>query len=460
MESIDLKPLFENAKIKYKLCPLHVSKNSILNTRRIFSFSLFITKDIQDIRRRMLKNEVISDTDKKKYQSWFDKYMNSQVLKFKELLDNPNWKDFGIVWFLEGTIKELFPDELKEVMNIFKPYTGRIVLFRYVCTDVPNPFYGSVIRYIPLTTGGFDIILFRDAHDTMPNTKNNYDRDWLNTWLKTDKTFWLYQSIIYNPEHARGDRVPYAAAWGAQDREREKRPILSPQTWNEYFGNPSRDIQRGDYGIDERIFADLINNHTEFIDESYIVGITWILYLFVPYANPRTFERVYNNQTNKWFLCKEQRGHSVYIYTYFTEVRCVIYYIAEIYAQGLDTPIGTLWDYIDWLQANLAEISKENQLLFKLINMAPSKAHLWEFLFDVSSLVNETTTLENAIIWFGVGDFDYRNMCNIIPKYFRGGEFNYDKYIDLPGDHIPLPETRIILPPAHPLSIRESRSAN
>ncbi|KKM88292.1 hypothetical protein LCGC14_1260200 [marine sediment metagenome] len=88
--------------------------------------------------------------------------------------------------------------------------------------------------------------------------------------------------------------------------------------------------------------------------------------------------------------------------------------------------------------------------------MVPSKAHLWEFLFDVRYVINDSTTLEDAIIWFGV-DFDYRNMCKIIPKYFRGGQFNYDKYIDMPEHypdgrivHTSLPETSIKLPKTHP----------
>ena len=265
--------------------------------------------------------------------------------------------------------------------------------------------------------------------------------------------------INYSPIHGNGEKVPFAATWGARAEKvnREWAPIMDIKIWNKYFGNPKIDpgvylpdfnsdkmverLAQSQYGIDERIFSQLVYE-TDFLEHSYIIGMTWLVFLFYPEANPRQFTR-YTDKGGVVYCTPHSGMHSARIHTYFPEVRCIIYYIAETYGSGWDTKLVDLFKIINKLQSNQG-FGKKDKLLESLINMVPSAEHIWGFLFDTNIVKPyDGMTLKEAIEVFGTSPLNYKNMCSIVSSYFKGGELNYDRYIYDPDYKDIQPQQRI-----------------
>ena len=472
MIEINVHELLEKAS-KYTLCQNFQPVASILNVRKVFSFTLFLARPPTGI-----QSGVVGDPKPQTIRAWVQKYFLTQRNKFIQLLNDPHWSDFGIIWFLDAKLlrsKMKFDNKntIKTIIdNIIKDYPGRIAVLGYDCSNVSDSvWYGSIVRFAPLAIGELDVVIFRDAHSTIPNPHNRYDRNWYETWynLKGDefKKYWLYQMITYNPIHAGGEKVPFAATWGARATHENGSPlpIMKPKLWNKYFGDPSRDpgvyypdfdtgkeierIAPEEYGIDERIFSQMIYE-TDFLSNSYIIGITWFLFLFNPETNPRQFKRYVDN--SEIIYCALHTGmHSIALHTYPSEARCVIYYIAETFGDGWDTTLIDLFKIIGNLQAR-RPADKRDRLIYNLVGMLPSFEHLWEFLFD-TSIVNPYSgiTLSETIQKFGMSHLNYKNMCNVIGSYFRGGEINYDRYIHDPEyKDISPPQYNIKVPSGYP----------
>lgn len=430
----------------------------ILNTRRIFSFSLF-------------KSDHSSNTGTSgqlgNSSAWAEKYALTQYNGFQELLSNPMWADFGIVWFLHDTLmsdSNIQADGMTVAdmaMNIFNKFKNRVAIYVYNCDEITqSPWFGTLVRYIPLITGGFEVVLFRDAHSSLPNKNTPYDRQWFDTWMSLSgdefKQYWFYQMITYNPAHAGYNKVPFAGAWGARAASDDKNydyPIISLELWNDYFFNPQQDwpVMVTDFdtkeqnvwlpavnsrGIDERILFK-ISQDTDFMDNAYIVGITWVVYLFKPEINPRDFSIYYDKKIgtvgDSVFCLKKNSIQAASAYTYFPEARCILVYIAEIYGDGWQTRICDLWDIIEKLQTMQCS-SRESLLLKQLAMLVPSKMHIWEQLFNVcaskSWCIQITNTLEEVINANGGNSLNYKNMCNLVGDYLRGGKLNYDQMIN------------------------------
>lgn len=353
MVELNILDLLENAS-EYSLCEKFIPIAPIINTRKVFSFTLFLARPTS------VFNDTLSSGLEKPHtlREWIRKYIVTQQQKFAQLLNDPNWSDFGIIWFIDAKLvrSRMKLDDsgqtIKQLVNkMTEEYPGRLAVLGFDCSNITDTvWYGSIVRFVPLVTGEFDVVIFRDAHSTIPNPNNKYDRNWYETWYNLSgdefKKYWLYQMITYNPAHAKGEKVPFAATWSARaelTKDGELLPIMSPELWNGYFGDPDKDpgvyfpdfdtnqdveqLAPGQYGIDERIFSQLIYE-TEFLENSYIVGMTWLAFLFNSEANPRQFSQ-YSDEGNIIYCAPRSGLHSIRVHTYLTEARCVIYYIAE-----------------------------------------------------------------------------------------------------------------------------------
>jgi len=281
----------------------------------------------------------------------------------------------------------------------------------------------------------------------MPHNKNQYDSTWRDTWItKSNKQIWLYQGIFYNPPHTTGEKAPFAGAW-AMRRKSRTNSILSLKEWTRYFGRPLKDlnnIQRkpGGYGIDERMLLNFFQSK-KFEKNTFIVGITWILYLFNSQINPRDFTRMPDVQRNKVILIKEHDMINT-LYTYLSEIRCILLYIMSTSGHGKTITIRQLWDLVNnWKIKLLHETNTQDldsvmisKVFYKLLALIPEKRYLWDVLFEGQN--DEDTPVMSILTSFGL-NVNYDNMCDIIPKYFSGGKFNYDDYITLDFGKIPLP---------------------
>ena len=147
---------------------------------------------------------------------------------------------------------------------------------------------GSIVRFMVLQDPFFDIVLFRDAHSTMPNRNYTYDREWFDTWILSNKKFWLYSGAFYNPPHVFGLKSGFAAAWGV--RKINNNSIFSLGEYNKYFNFDKIDEDKfygmTNYGVDERIMYRFYNDD-KIISNSYIVGIVHLIYLIIGQNNPR-----------------------------------------------------------------------------------------------------------------------------------------------------------------------------
>lgn len=155
---------------------------------------------------------------------------------------------------------------------------------------------GSVIRFTALQDPSFECVLLRDAHSTMPNRNFQFDRKWYETWrYKTNKRIWAYHGAFYNPQHGDGQKISFAATWGACKRHGANK-IFSNEDYANAFGISDvgeNYYNRTGYGIDERLMFRLTTMQV-WLDSTYFVGMTHLLYLIIGQINPRGY-RIFNN---------------------------------------------------------------------------------------------------------------------------------------------------------------------
>ncbi len=162
---------------------------------------------------------------------------------------------------------------------------------------------GSIARFFVLQDPYFDVVLYRDAHSTLPNRNYTYDREWYDTWIsKTDKKFWTYHGVFYNPPHFAGLKSNFAATWGVRKMLGKETTIFNKETYNHVFGFRKIDedlfYNKTSYGVDERLIYRLVK-HPEFVDKTYLVGITWSIYLITGQENPRKYKILENYGTGE-----------------------------------------------------------------------------------------------------------------------------------------------------------------
>jgi hypothetical protein len=153
-------------------------------------------------------------------------------------------------------------------------------------------YIGSFVRYFVLQDPLFEVVLFRDAHSTLPNRNYKYDREWYDTWITTDKRFWIYHGIFYNPEHFYNLKSGFAATWGAR-RPTTLNSILTNEEYGHIFGYNKTDLEllyeQSTYGVDERLLYRMYKEPF-FMKQSYLVGVTHLLYLWIGQENPRKYK--------------------------------------------------------------------------------------------------------------------------------------------------------------------------
>lgn len=154
-------------------------------------------------------------------------------------------------------------------------------------------FIGTVARYYVLQDPEFEVVLFRDAHSTLPNRNYKYDRSWYETWINAaNKRFWIYHGAFYNPVHFNNVKSGFAATWGA--RKPDGFPsILKVEEYSEIFGHTNIDptlfYEAPTYGIDERLLYRMYKD-PKYMKHAYLVGFTHFMYLWKGQENPRMYK--------------------------------------------------------------------------------------------------------------------------------------------------------------------------
>ena len=498
-------------------CSITQTVNS--NYRQVFSFSLFITKNIMA--------EFVSDLKNNRSPSlnvinWYIKYPLTQLQSFIRLFDNPNWQDYGIIHFLSSDLADLPIISRDSYQNVyyynygtsfstmFRTEIEKINRYKYsqYLYDCPNFYdkietevvsvseqkikvrkvtsfyFGSLVRFLPLVLEGIDVVLFRDAHSTMPNSSNNYDRQWHDTWLNnTDKRFWMYTSPWYNPPHADGEHVPFVATWGARTINKTEKSIFSDLVWANTFGYLDRIdnanwYKQEKYGIDERMFHYLFQYYKQynktFQMDCYFVGMTWIGYLFINPSNTNEYIRYENPndpQKDKKPIVKD--GNHVYLVptshgwgtqSIYSEIKCVLLFLLKQLAKEEHKPIeqitiDTFWKYVEQLQSLKLKDSVSNTFFNNSIELCPSRYHLWEYLFETNFETSDPLIpyVERFSRQLGYSKtFDISHSCDIVQKYFIGDVFDPSifRYKHDEDTNMDIPDN-IIVPVNHPIYKRE-----
>jgi len=323
---------------------------------------------------------------------------------------------------------------------------------------------GSIIRFLPMQDSRFDIIIFRDAHSTLPNRNYKYDRGWFNTWLtKTDKRFWVYHGPFYNPPHAAGLKTAFAATWGVRKVSNQS-VIMTPEEYSEYFGysevEEDKFFEKTSYGIDERIFLRAIQTHPTMISqESYLVGMIHFLYLFIGQANPRRYQMFKDKNINdlpnigelltqdpmKDFN-KDPSGTNPVMcrpfemvmgdYSMFEDVRCTVKYSIEELAriQNKQTDQITFEEFYSIVDKSISNYKMgERSLENRLLHMIPPRWNVWSFLYMDADGTNgylDPIPVVQYLKTMGGWAFpiSWENACDINAKYYTGNAFNFDDY--------------------------------
>lgn len=447
------------------------------NLSKIFSFSLFYPT-----------------SSRKNPLAWFNKYPKNQVDKIiNNIVNHPNWSDFGVYIFLETSSLEKYEGIIESYRHYLQNYKERINLYTYSQVERKDvnkfsEYTGTIVRFFPMIKSDLwshklTMVLVRDAHTTMPNPKNSFDREWVDAWENSDKKLMIYHMPNYNPSHAAFRPSILAAAWGCRRLPGETE-ILYESIWNQIMDNflVLNGYNMG-YGIDERLLSLFMLENSKLAGKCYFIGVIYVLWLFVHKYNLTLFKNIITGgiegsnlnyqqdiEAHKKLSHLDSRLHvenSDVIHrmpmdvvsgeTYFQEVGCIVRYYNEtiITKTGREPTVSDLFKYIED-----EKIRNEDEFKTKLFNMVPSRWHLWTELFDgISDLT--TITLgqylqTTAQIYNKVSPqhrIDFRNQCNIISKYYRGDDFFFTKYqyqkIDDSGnwsESIPLPPDNNYLP--------------
>lgn len=247
----------------------------------------------------------------------------------------------------------------------------------YECLDMDDAFRGSVVRFFALLDNEYEVVMFRDAHATLPRD-NQYDKKWTSTWLeKTDRRFFMYTAPWYNPAHSNGNHVPFAASWGARNVRFPTGGCISKTEWISSFGLFDSLKDRG-YGIDERLLHKVIQEFQSddalfpsFEENTFFVGMTWLVYLFYNPPYPQDFIR--GSGSEQYFHL--EKTHAKSMNTYYGGIRCSMIDAITDCAISLhkDPEKITCDEYFKFIE----DRQKTNRSYRRL----PSRWHIWEYLF-------------------------------------------------------------------------------
>ena len=213
---------------------------------------------------------------------------------FKNFL---NFKEYGTVrdYFIYRLNTDL-PENQKHRYGLYEyslpANLTKQIFIRGVPYNYSTGLLGSIFRFFALQDQRFEIVLFRDAHSTLPNRNYIYDRGWFDTWLTQNKKYWIYHGAFYNPPHFSGVKSGFAAAWGCR-RSDDSLSIFTPIKYGEIFGFTNEDdelfYKQTTYGVDERLLYRLYKD-PNLVPNSYLVGIAHFIYLIKGQENPRNYK--------------------------------------------------------------------------------------------------------------------------------------------------------------------------
>ena len=449
------------------------------NYEFVFSFSLFATQKVLDLWNAInLNSSLLADpANQNIIKDWFKKYFLGQIENFKFALNI--FKGHSILHFLDSNIINL--PSLTINNNVVGIDTGKTVgqylidyankeqipyrLYSYSCPSFSkvDPYYGTVVRFIALRFSYIKSILFRDAHSTTPNA-NQIDYDWLRHWYySTNKKFMMYTAPWYNPSHASGDHVPFAATWAAKNINFPNDGCLTESEWNSSFGllkqyDNTNFISKSNYGVDERLFGSIFLKPPFLEKDFYFVGITWLFYIF--YNPPHTdsfyrYDPADEAKNNIMFFGKEvylrkETKHYSSILSYFGTIKCQAYDVLQDCALFLNklvnqVTIDEFFNAIEKLQRN-----NPNGTYARL----PSKYHIWEYLFKTDgfdqnkSLLNYVENMAKGLLENHPSE-NLEKICDNSMFTFIGDSFQPDKNI-YENTNLQI----INLPNGHPLKNR------
>lgn len=475
-------------------CSIIDSSPTINNPKNAFSFSLFVSDKNVHAEIAYECSKGVSNVIKPNITNWYNRYGGIQYSKMKQLFMDNNWKEYGVIHFLSletaflpWVENGIYTNKTlsQHYLELNSQFPGRYKQYIYTCpnfqthtnitywnhnlrqeknTTITTPYFGTIVRFLPLIMQGVDIILFRDAHTTMPNPYNNIDKKWCEYWLTTDRKFLMYHAPYYNPYHAYGEHVPFAATWGA--KRKNANTILTRKEWNLTFGDITHIdnknwYYRDSYGIDERMFykslmqyIDSTNGKT-FIENTYLIGITHLFYLFLNPSFPQDFSRFYENNSfintapanlNK-SLAETINVYNNSVYTrnvkhwwvgrsMYNDIRCTLLSILKDYSDThsiniFDISCKDFFNYIERIQSdvNTNTSNVERQMLYQL----PSKYHIWEYIFDYDTHIIDKAILpylEEVSVGFEKESrgkpimWDILNSCKLTTRMFIDDEFN------------------------------------
>ena len=235
----------------------------------------------------------ITDAGRRESQNYMDAN-NANPDHFTHFL---NSKGYGTIrdYFIYRLNTDL-PDNQKHRYGLYEyslpPHLTKEININGVMHNYSTGLLGSIVRFFALQDPRFEIVLFRDAHSTLPNRNYIYDRGWFDTWLTQNKKYWIYHGAFYNPPHFSGVKSGFAAAWGCR-RSYDSDTIFTPTKYGEIFGFTNEDAdlfyKQTTYGVDERLLYRLYKDRN-LVRDSYLVGIVHFLYLFKGQENPRNYK--------------------------------------------------------------------------------------------------------------------------------------------------------------------------
>ena len=419
----------------YKVTEVWINENM---PAKIFSFSLFLAPGASFEKA-----------------AWRSKYFYGQLDALSNLLDSDIWEDYGVyhlieeslynkIWTLmsNGNIRPSDAVNTKYTKLLIKLMSSdryQSAIYSLKDPDL-TPFYGTVIRYIPLIIPRYEVVHFRDAHSTMPNhddvktsvhtsygshvANRSYsmlDRTWTDRFEVSGMYFMFYHFKGYQPVHAGGSPRLLAGAWGARNAGPDGiSAILSKKDFLHILGNGT--LAKSDkyanknnkairmpngYGVDEQILQ-------AFYDESDLrpysahIGIVWLLYLFFPMLNisssnvapAYTPTHITGPGGNvELQFCYSNGGNMMITDNYYTQQRCVL--VSLIKASGMDITMITLRELID-IMGNargatmggtfLSPQTKYTKVVYdQMISSIPDAGHLWDTLFANNNIDRSLT---------------------------------------------------------------------
>lgn len=380
----------------------------------------------------------ISDEKTKKHveilKNWLNKYFYLQLEKIEDFLyswqysSDEAWKNYNVIHLIDDFIWELqaFDNKMNPVGKTFGELylENTLQLKGYIPIAVKSKnsniyknvdqieksrfvdYFGSLIRFCPFVWDFLDEVHIRDAHSTMPNTKNNLDYDWLKKWKTTDKKFMMYTAQSYNPSHAANVKVPYAAIWGA--RKLQDNECISFDIWEKYIEYKGEKDNHSyyksfTYGVDERRLLFFLQKHMYNI--TFFIPITHFCYLLTGYNRLRASDKQIVEELKPADKKESKKDHysadnllKAKIQTgginmsrstlstpktYFSEVKCAIKYLLEFMKNKYKVKYITVDLFFDTLKKikEYEDGSPENMFIKKFAKMIPDSNRIWDYLF-------------------------------------------------------------------------------